>query len=86
VFTFLMVIAGVKVFMLIALALVIGLVAGAQIASHEERKLNYNLEDVELDILHNIETRVHGEERKVIARVRELEQSARDRLGFGRKG
>jgi len=34
---------------------VAGLITGAQVTSHEERALDYNLEDVELDELHKLE-------------------------------
>lgn len=61
----------------VILALVIGLLLGAQITSHEERALDYNLEDEELDLLHNVEARLVGDEKAVLSKVRAIFSQAR---------
>jgi len=42
---------------------------GAQITSHEERVLNYNLEDTELDLFKSTVERLGGEERRVASKL-----------------
>lgn len=59
------------------LALLLGLILGAQITTHEEHTLNYNLEDEELDLLHNIEARLIGDERAVLSKVRAIFSQAK---------
>jgi hypothetical protein len=70
-----------KVVCVALIALAIGVVIGSQAASHEERALNYNLEDVELDELNKLERFASAEGKAVIgklkaagARAKELEE------------
>jgi hypothetical protein len=65
------------IFFHVILLLVIAALAGAQIASHEECKLSYNLEDVELDTLRNLETRLEGFDKKVFLKLKTLAAQAR---------
>jgi hypothetical protein len=59
-----------KIVGLVLIAFIVGLVAGAQVTSHEERALNYNLEDVELDELKKIESAASAEGKAVIAKLK----------------
>jgi hypothetical protein len=59
-----------KVVLFAIIAFVIGLVIGAQATSHEERALNYNLEDVELDELKKLERYASAEGKAVIAKLK----------------
>jgi uncharacterized membrane protein YraQ (UPF0718 family) len=52
------------------IALVIGLVVGAQVTSHEERALDYNLEDLELDELHMLEADASADGKAAIAKLK----------------
>lgn len=57
--------------------LLLAAIAGAHLASHEERTLDYNLEDEELDLLKNLEGRLQGDERLVVAKVRAAAAAAK---------
>lgn len=59
-----------KIVGFVLIAFIVGLVAGAQVASHEERALNYNLEDVELDELKKLEAEASAEGKAVIAKLK----------------
>jgi hypothetical protein len=52
------------------IALIIGLVVGAQTTSHEERALDYNLEDLELDELHKLEAQATAGGKLAIAKLK----------------
>lgn len=76
-----------KVIAAVLIALILGLVIGAQATSHEERALDYNLEDVELDELHKLEADASAEGKAAIAKLkagaakaRSLEQEIVDSL------
>jgi hypothetical protein len=58
-----------KIVCLALIAFIVGLVAGAQLTSHEERALDYNLEDVELDELKKIK----AEAEQTLAALKGLE-------------
>jgi hypothetical protein len=59
-----------KIAGLVLMAFIVGLVAGAQITSHEERALDYNLEDVELDEMKKLEAGASAEAKAVIAKLK----------------
>jgi uncharacterized membrane protein YraQ (UPF0718 family) len=59
-----------KVVLALVIAFFIGLLIGAQATSHEERALDYNLEDVELDELKKLEAAASAEGKAVIAKLK----------------
>ena len=52
------------------IAFILGLLIGAQLTSHEERALDYNLEDVELDELKRLETLATSAGKRAIAKLK----------------
>jgi hypothetical protein len=59
-----------KIVGLVLIAFIVGLVAGSQLTSHEERALDYNLEDVELDELKKLEALASDKGKAVIAKLK----------------
>ena len=54
----------------VVIALILGLLIGAQLTTHEERSLDYNLEDEELDALKRLEGYADRKELAVLTKLK----------------